>query len=51
MLFVSVVLGGNVPVPISVGVISIDLFALLKFTCPSADYPGDEGRRTATFKV
>jgi len=43
--------GGNVPVPISVGVISIDLFALLKFTYPSISYEQEEGRRTATFKV
>jgi len=28
----------DLPVPISVGVISIDLFALLKFTCSSAIY-------------
>ena len=49
----------GLPVPISAGVISIDLFALLKFTYPSIAATQDDrfkvGRRrgglTATFKV
>jgi hypothetical protein len=51
MLYVSCVLGEDVPVPISVGVISIDLLALLKLTYPSAYFLEEEGRCTATFRV